>query len=144
MKNITFHHVTAEEVNDKQGPAIMLTQSEDGYGESDTVLVHPWQLRAICEQFGILPVSTAESAKAIEILRRRLARLNDRIQALRDYMAEHSDHKHADLSYELAQLNTLAELADEWCAEWRLGEDPTSSGLASRQRTQPEQGELPV
>lgn len=57
---------------------IMLTQQEDGYNEQNTVLVHPWQLRAVCEQFGII-ASDPQAAKAIATLQRRMKALHVRI-----------------------------------------------------------------
>ena len=50
---LTHHHLSAEVVNDEHGAAIMLTQ-QDGIEEPHSVLVHPFQLRAVCEQFGII------------------------------------------------------------------------------------------
>ena len=44
--------------------------------------------------------------------------LHDRIEALADWMAQHSDHRHADLSYETTQLDALLDLASEWCADF--------------------------
>ena len=41
--------------------------------------------------------------------------LRDRIDNLADWMARHSDHKHADLTYEMTQLHALQDLACEWC-----------------------------
>lgn len=113
---LTHHHLTAEEVNDEHGPAIMLTQ-QCGLEEPQTVLVHPWQLRAVCEQFGII-ASDQQAAKAIATLQRRMKALHVRIEALADWMARHSDHRHADLSYETTQLHALLDLAGEWCADF--------------------------
>ena len=114
---LTHHHLTAEEVNDEHGKAIMLTQQEDGYNEPNTVLVHPFQLRAVCEQFGII-ASDPQAAKAIATLQRRMKALHERIEALADWMARHSDHRHADLSHETTQLHALLDLAGEWCADF--------------------------
>lgn len=117
-KNIlTHHHLEAEEVNDKHGRAIMLTQSEDGYNEPNTVLVHPWQLRGVCEQFGII-AADEQAAKTIATLQRRMLVLRGRIDQLAQWMAQHSDHKHADLSHEMTSINALADLAGEWCADF--------------------------
>lgn len=117
MSKLTHHHLTVEEVNDQHGPAIMLEQQEDGYDEPNTVLVHPWQLRAVCEQFGIV-ASDQQAAKTVATLQRRMVGLRDRIEALADWMAKHSDHRHADLSYETTQLHALLDLAGEWCADF--------------------------
>jgi hypothetical protein len=113
---LTHHHLSAEAVNDEHGKAIMLTQQEDGYNEPNTVLVHPWQLRAVCEQFGII-ASDPQAAKAIATLQRRMKALHVRIEALADWMTQHIDQRHADLNYEITQLQALQDIAREWCAD---------------------------
>lgn len=113
---LTHHHLTAEAVNDQHGRAILLTQ-QDGIDEPHCVLVHPFQLRAVCEQFGII-ASDSQAVKTIATLQRRMVGLHERIEALADWMAKHSDHAHADLSYETTQLHALQDLAREWCADF--------------------------
>lgn len=76
------------------------------------MLVHPFQLRAVCDQFGII-ASDQQSAKTIATLQRRMVGLRERIDDLTDWMAKHSDHKHAELSYETTQLRALQDLAGE-------------------------------
>ena len=115
----THHYLSAEQVDDEHGTAIMLTQ-QDGIEEPQSVLVHPFQLRAVCEQFGII-ASDTRAAKTIATLQRRMLRLRERIDNLADWMANHSDHAHADLSYETTQLRALQDLAGEWCAEFEEG-----------------------
>ena len=114
---LQHHELSAEWVNDNQGRAIMLTQPSGDYDEPHTVLIHPWQLRAVCEQFGII-ASDPQAAKTIATLTRRMVALRDRIESLADWMARHSDHEHADLSYETTQLHALADLACEWCRDF--------------------------
>ena len=116
---LTHHHLTAEQVNDEHGTAILLTQ-QDGIEEPQSVLMHPFQLRAVCEQFGII-ASDTRAAKTIATLQRRMVKLSERIDDLADWMAKHSDHAHADLSYETTQLRALQDLAGEWCAEFEEG-----------------------
>ena len=113
---LTHHHLTAEAVNDQHGEAILLTQ-QDGLEEPHSILVHPFQLRAVCEQFGII-ASDPQAAKSIATLQRRMVGLRERIDDLADWMAKHSDHAHADLSYETTQLRALQDLAGEWCADF--------------------------
>lgn len=113
---LTHHELTAEWVNDNQGKAIMLTQPADNYDEPGTVLIHPWQLRAVCEQFGII-ASDPQAAKTITTLTRRLHLLRDRIDRLHNYLVNHSDHKHADLTYEVTYATATVDIADEFCAE---------------------------
>ena len=118
---LKHHEVSAEWVDDKYGVAIMLTQSEDAYYEqAPSVLLHPWQLRSICEHFHVLPVSTPLAERKLHTMARRLNGLRDRINDLCEYMANHSDHKHADLSYEMVKVNALADLATEWCADLEI------------------------
>lgn len=131
---LTHHHLTAEEVNDEHGPAIMLTQ-QCGLEEPQTVLVHPWQLRAVCEQFGII-ASDPQASKTIGTLQRRMVALRDRIDRLADWMAMHGNHAHADLSYEVTQLQALQDLAGEWCADFEEGL-PEGFGEGRHQNTKP-------
>ena len=131
---LTHHHLSAGAVNDKHGPAIMLTQ-QDGIEEPQSVLVHPWQLRAVCEQFDLI-ASDQQAAQTISTLQRRMVGLHDRIDDLADWMAKHSDHEHADLSYETTQLRALQDLAGEWCADFEEGL-PEGFGEGPQQQTTP-------
>lgn len=127
IEKMTHHHLAAEIVNDKHGTAIMLTQQED-INEPDTIMVHPWQLRAVCEQFGII-AGDQQAAKTIATMQRRMQGLRARIDAITDWMTQNSDHRHADLTYEVTQLQALQDLASEWCAEFEhadhLAQEPT-------------------
>ena len=114
---LTHHHLTAELVNDEHGEAIMLTQQKGGHSEPSTVMVHPWQIRAVCEQFGILS-SDPQTAKTIATLQLRMRSLFERIDKLDDWLTNHSDHRNADLSQELASIGALYDLAREWCADF--------------------------
>lgn len=114
---LTHHNLAAELVDDERGEAIVLTQQKDGHSEPSTVLVHPWQLRAVCEQFGILS-SDQQATKTIATLQRRMVALRERIDKLDDWLTNHSDHRNADLSQELASIGALYDLAREWCADF--------------------------
>ena len=114
---LTHHHLKAEWVEDDYGTAVMLTQQDDCGNEPDTVLIHPWQLRAVCEQFGII-ASDPQAQKTIAMLTRRLLLLRDRMDNLHNYLVNHSDHKHADLSYEVTYATACVDLADEFCADF--------------------------
>lgn len=113
---LTHHELTAEWVDDNKGRAIMLTQPADNYDYPGTVLIHPWQLRAVCEQFGII-ASDPQAAKTIATLTRRLHLLHDRIDFLADWLANNSDSEHADLSYEQTYSRATADIAEEFCAD---------------------------
>ena len=121
--------MAAEQINDAQGPAIMLTQQGE-YSEPSTVLVHPWQLRAVCEEFGII-ASDTQAEKTIAMLTRRLLALRDRIDRLHNYLVNHSDHKHADLSYEVTYATASIDLADEFCAELEDVEPPCAASQST-------------
>jgi hypothetical protein len=127
---LTHHELTAEWVDDNRGRAILLTQPADNYDDPGTVLMHPWQLRAVCEQFGII-ASDPQAAKTITTLTRRLNLLRDRIDFLADYLANHSDSKHADLSYEQTYATATADIAAEYCAELDVTNTPDTAGQAS-------------
>ena len=77
MPTFTHHHLTVERFTDDNGPAIMLTQQE-GIEDSDTIVVHPWQLRAACEHLGLI-ASDQQSEKTIATMQRRMVLLRDRI-----------------------------------------------------------------
>ena len=70
---LTHHHLCAEQVNDDHGTAILLTQ-QDGIEEPHSILVHPFQLRAVCERFGII-ASDPQGAKTIATLQRRMGEM---------------------------------------------------------------------
>lgn len=117
MKTILTHHdLVAEEVNDEHGQAILLTQ-QDGLEEPRSVIAHPWQLRAVCEHFGIV-ASDEQAAKTIQTLQRRMKGLLGRIEHLAEWMTNHSDQRHADLTYEITLLQALQDLASEWCGDF--------------------------
>lgn len=121
---LKHHEVSAEWVEDENGPAIVLTQ-DDGFGTgSQTTIVHPWQLQAIGKHFSLWPGSGEAETPSLTTLARRLRRLADQVHDLHDYMARFSDHAHADLSHEMTKLAALASLAQEWTSD--LG--PIGSG----------------
>lgn len=124
---LQHHELTAEWANDKQGPAVMLTQTDPFNDDPDTVLLHPWQLRAVCEQFDLLPASDPQAAKTIATLTRRLLALRDRIDFLADWLVNNSDSRHADLSYEQTYARATADIAYEFCAELEDVEPPSAA-----------------
>ena len=113
-EHLTHHAIKASRIEDAHGPAILLEQ-DDASGDH-SVILHPWQLVAVCQHFGLI-AGDGEAQKAIRTLQRRLVALDDRIQGLLRYMADCSDHDHADLSSEMERLQALADLSGEWIAE---------------------------
>jgi hypothetical protein len=121
----TFHEVTAELVTDEHGTAVLLTQPDAGGDEDNSVLMHPLQLRHFAERFaGMEPVGWM-TTQPVKTLARRLRTLAFHIDFLYDYIKHHSDHKHADLSFELVKVTALTEMADEFCAD--LPEEPSET-----------------
>ena len=112
-ETLTHHAIKGEWVTDESGPAIIIEQAGI---EPVSVILHPWQLLAVCQHFGLI-AGTGEAQKAIRTLQRRLLALDERIQDLLHYMANYSDHDHADLSSEMERLRALADLSSEWVAE---------------------------
>lgn len=107
----------------------MLTQLADNYDDPGTVLIHPWQLRAVCEQFEII-ASDPQTSKTIAALSRRLNVLRDRIDFLADWLANNSDSEHADLTYEQTYARATADIATEFCAE--LVDTPTTGNAMTQ------------
>lgn len=138
MEPFTHHHLTAELVNDKHGAGLLLSQQE-GIDDAQTVFIHPWQLRAVCEQFGII-APDASTARTIATLQRRMAGLRDRIDTLEHWLTHHSDHEHADLSREVTQVQALADLATEWCADFESAPevDPATADGDMKRIAQPQ------
>ena len=91
----------------------MLTQQE-GIDDAETIIIHPSQLVAACQHLG-LTASDPKAAHDIAKLQRRILAMRDRIDNLTDWMEKFSDHKHADLTYEMTQLHALQDMACELC-----------------------------
>jgi len=123
---LQHHELFVEWLDDQQGPAVTLTQPSGGCQEPSSVLVHPWQLRAVCEQFGII-ASDPQTAKTIATLTRRLLVLRDRIDHLGDYLTNRSDHDNANLDYELTYITATADIASEYCADLLVTMSPTDA-----------------
>lgn len=134
MPTFTNHHLTAEHIKDEHGPAIMLSQQE-GIDDPCTIVMHPWQLVAACQHLG-LNSSDSQTEKTIATLTRRLLGLRDRIEGLSDWMAKYSDHRHADLTYEMTQLHALQDLACEWCFDFEDEFTPASVTMEDKKQAE--------
>ena len=132
MTAYTNHHLTAEHVNDKSGPAVMLTQQER-IADAETIIIRPWQLVAACQHLG-LTASDPKAAQDIATLQRRMLALRDRIDSLADWMEKFSDHKHADLTYEMTQLHAMQDLASEWCFDFEDEFTPASDTMKDKKQ----------
>lgn len=136
VPKLTHHPLTVECFTDEQGPAIILEQQSDGMTDPNTVICHPWQLRAVCEQFGLAGSGDAQARKTIATLERRLQKLRDRIEHLDHWLWNLSDSDHADLDYERTYSQCTRELAEEFCFD--------VGGLGVGQASQPPAGEAPT
>lgn len=126
MSNSTSDQIpglTIEHIDDGSGSGLIVLEQDD-CGNTDRVALHPIHLRYLAEKFGLAESSDAQAQKIIATLRRRLLMLNDRMVHLADYLADCSDHEHADLMYETAYARATADLSAEYCAEFeREGAD---------------------
>jgi hypothetical protein len=130
-----IEELTIEAAGDEKGSFIILTQNNCGNAES--VAIHPLHLRYMAEKFGLIETSDPQADKTIATLKRRLTALHGRIEHLQGWLANHSDHKHADLSYELTYATATMDIADEFIADFEAprGSDERSeqSGQAMQQ-----------
>jgi len=139
MTAIFKHYdLTAERTGDE----ITLTQQTD-YSEPDIVTLHPWQLRAVCEEFGLI-ASDPTTAKHIATLERRLLVLADRVGHLADYLITQSVSQHADLSYEQTYAEATADLASEFVAELDSAQTGTEPPEQALERVEPPAGTDPT
>ena len=125
MTTIKHHGLVVQRLDDD---ILLLTQRADHLAAPASIRMSAGQLRAICDQLGI--VRDPQSRRTIAGLQRRMMGLHERIEALADWMARHSDHEHADLSYETTKLHALLDLATEWCEDFAEAETNTAPASA--------------
>lgn len=114
--NDTFPELAIEFMQDGQGDGLILLESDNG-GNVDRVAIHPIHLRYMAEKCGLIATSDPQAQRTIAMLTRRLHLLRDRIDHLGEWLSKHSDHLHADLSYECTYATATADIADEFCAD---------------------------
>ena len=132
--NDNIPELKIEMMADEQGGLIILEQ--DSCGNLDRVAIHSIHLRYMAEKMGLMATSDPQALKTIAALQRRMLALRDRIESLADWMAQHSDYKHADLSHETTQLNAMADLAREWCHEFEDEFTPTSEKMEEKKQAE--------
>ncbi len=115
MNTINHYQVSAQLKTDKTGTFIELTQL-DACGHPANVCLYPRQLKAIQVDLGLIAADHDADTK-IATLERRLLALRERIDTLHDYLCNYSDHKHANLSWELTFATATLDIADEFCYE---------------------------
>ena len=109
--------MTAELLTDDHGTAVVLSQPAPDADSRCTVLMHPLQLRHFAERFADMEPVGWMTSQPVKTLARRLRTLAFHIDLLYDYIQNHSDHRHADLSFELVKVTALTEMADVFCAD---------------------------
>lgn len=114
--NDNIPELKIEFMADGQGDGLILLE-QDGCGNVDRVAIHPIHLRYMAEKMGLIETSDPTAHKTIATLTRRMNLLRDRIDHLADWLANHSDSKHADLTYEQTYARATADIADEFCVE---------------------------
>jgi hypothetical protein len=114
--NDSFPDLKIELMDDGKGDGLILLEQESS-GNVDRVAIHPIHLRYMAEKCGLVATSDPTAQRTIATLARRLVLLRDRIDHLGSYLANHSDHKHADLSYECTYATATADIADEFCID---------------------------
>lgn len=121
--NDNIPELKIERIADDIGDGLILLE-QDNCGNIDRVAIHPIHLRYMAEKFGLIETSDPKAAETIAKLERRLRMLRDRINHMGNYLANYSDHRHADLSYEVTYMTATADLADEFCAEFESTDKP--------------------
>lgn len=117
------------------GDVIHLEQHDGhGCGEVDYVLMHRVHLVEIARRMGLMQTP----APSVAALQRRLRVLHGRIDHLAGYLAMHSDHEHADLSYETDYARATAAIADEFVAD-----DEPAPTTCDPQPVRIESGQMP-
>lgn len=116
-----------ERLIDGRGEGLIMLEQYDN-GEETRVAIHPIHLRYLAEKMGLIEAADPQAAKVIAKLERRLRLLRDRIDHMGDYLVNHSDQRHADLSYEITYMTATADLADEFCAEFESNDKSVEHG----------------
>ena len=114
--NDNIPELKIERMDDGHGDGLILLEQDSG-GNIDRVAIHPIHLRYMAEKMGLVETSDPAAQQTIAKLSRRLLVLNERVDHIANYLANHSDHRHADLTYEMTYATATAEISDEFCAD---------------------------
>lgn len=141
--NDSFPDLKIEFMQDGTGDGLILLE-QDSCGNIDRVAIHPIHLRYMAEKCGLVATSDPAELVIVTTLARRLVLLRDRIDHLGSYLANHSDHKHADLSYECAYATATADIAEEFCIDLDLlapqAPSPDTASTFGNPKIEPERG----
>jgi len=119
----------------------LILLEQDSGGNIDRVALHRVHVRYLAEQFGLVAAGDLQTNRAIARLEQRLQLLRDRIDHLADYLALHSDHKHADLSYETTYARASADIAHALCDDLQPA-DSAFDLAPNEAESKPAQGSL--
>ena len=122
--NDSIPDLKIEHITDGMGDGLILL-TQDNCGNVDSVAIHPMHLRYMAEKLGLIETGDLTAQKTIATLTRQMLALRERIDHLAEWLANHSDHKHADLSYEMTYATATADIAEAFCY------DLSESGVAS-------------
>jgi len=114
--NDNMPELKIEHLDDGYGDGLILLTQDSG-GNNDSVAIHPIHLRYMAEKMGLVESSDPTTHKTIVTLTRRMNLLRNRIEHLADWLENHSDGKHVDLSYGQIYATATAEIANEFCAD---------------------------
>ncbi len=92
-----------------------VTLESEWSGNVDRVSVHPTQFRYIAEKLGLIKASTAadgELLRDLDRLKRNFLRVRGHALQLQHNFVTGADWDHADLTFEMGQINTLVDLLD--------------------------------
>ena len=115
MKTNTPDHIQNLSIESSADGCVCLEQ--DTGGTINRVYLHPAHLRHLAEVMGLTETGDQQACKTIAALTRRLLVLTDRTEYLAHWLANHSDSKHADLSYEQIYSKATADIAAEYCID---------------------------
>lgn len=99
------------------GEIVFTIEQDDLLGETVLIDLHPMHLANMCKRASIASDRDREAQQTIAALKRRLKVLAERIEYLRHHLANCSDSKHADLTFEQDYALATAQIAAEFLAE---------------------------
>lgn len=106
-----------ERADDGNGNSLITLVQDEGCGQIDRVALHPIHVHYLAEHMGLLEMADQQSQRTIVALKRRLETLFDRIDFLHDWLCNHSDTRHADLTFEQTYATATLDIAREFMLE---------------------------
>lgn len=113
-----------ERADNENGDSLITLKQDDACGNIEIVVLHPIHVRYLAEHMGLLEMADRQSQKTIAAMKRRLEALYDRIEFLHDFLCNHSDNKHADLSFEQGYAAATVDIGYEYLIESGVSPEP--------------------